>query len=78
MSDNVAVVQSIYDAFGRGDIGSVLGALDDDVHWYEAEHVTYWPGGPFVGPQAVLENLFVGNLPLRRGLRIVACGRRDG
>ncbi len=59
MSDNVAVVQGIYDAFGRGDIGSVLGALDDDVHWYEAEHVTYWPGGPFVGPQAVLENLFV-------------------
>src|SRR2546422_10923483 len=28
------------------------------VEWYEAEHVTYWPGGPFIGAQAVLNGVF--------------------
>jgi uncharacterized protein len=33
MSDHVATVRSIYEAFGRGDIPAVLDALDDDVEW---------------------------------------------
>jgi uncharacterized protein len=58
VSDNVAVVEGIYQAFERGDIGAVLGAFDENIEWFEAEHVTYWPGGPLIGPQAVLEGVF--------------------
>ena len=31
--------------------------LDEKIEWHEAEHVTYWPGGAFIGPQAVLEGV---------------------
>ena len=58
MADNVGLVREAYEAFARGDIQRVLGLLDDKVEWYEAEHVTYWPGGSFVGPQAVLNGVF--------------------
>ena len=30
---HVAVVSAIYDAFGRGDVSTILGFLDDDVRW---------------------------------------------
>ncbi|MGH7276807.1 MAG: nuclear transport factor 2 family protein [Candidatus Rokuibacteriota bacterium] len=58
MADNVGLVQGAYDAFAKGDVQKVLGLLGDKVEWYEAEHVTYWPGGPFVGPQAVVDGVF--------------------
>src|SRR5687768_2678119 len=54
MADNVALVQDAYDGFARGDVGPLLSILGDNIEWYEAEHVTYWPGGAFKGPQAVL------------------------
>jgi ketosteroid isomerase-like protein len=31
--DDVARLRELYDAFGRGDIPAVLGALDEDIHW---------------------------------------------
>lgn len=58
MADSVATVRSIYEAFGRGDVQSVLGLMSEKVEWNEAEHFTYWTGGPFVGPQAVLDGVF--------------------
>jgi len=58
MADNVALVRSAYEAFAKGDVQTVLGLLADKIEWHEAEHVTYWPGGPFVGPKAVLEGVF--------------------
>jgi len=58
MAENVDLVRGAYEAFARGDVGSVLGILDDNIEWYQAEHVTYWPGGAFVGPQAVVEGVF--------------------
>jgi ketosteroid isomerase-like protein len=33
MSNNVATVSKIYDAFGRGDVPSILSCLADDVEW---------------------------------------------
>lgn len=30
---NVATVQAIYDAFGRGDVATILDKLDDAVEW---------------------------------------------
>jgi uncharacterized protein len=58
MADNVAIVNGVYEAFAKGDINTVLGALDEQVEWNEAEHVPYWPGKAFVGPQAVAGGVF--------------------
>jgi uncharacterized protein len=33
MADHVSTVGSIYEAFGRGDVGWILDQLDDDVAW---------------------------------------------
>jgi hypothetical protein len=58
--DNVKLVKNVYDAFGRGDIQSVLGALSPDIKWHEAENNPYMPSGEaWVGPDAVLSNLFM-------------------
>ena len=58
--DNVKILKGVYEAFGRGDIPSVLGAMSPDVHWYEAEGNPYRPSGEaWVGPDAVLNNLFM-------------------
>ncbi|MEU7814908.1 nuclear transport factor 2 family protein [Pseudonocardia sp. NPDC049154] len=57
MTDNVALVQASYDGFAKGDVEPLLEILHPEVEWNEAEHSTYWPGGSFVGPQAVIENV---------------------
>jgi uncharacterized protein len=49
MADNVAIVREVYEAFARGDVNTVLNALSDSIEWHEAEHFTYWPGGPSSG-----------------------------
>jgi ketosteroid isomerase-like protein len=53
MSDQVDLVRAIYDTFARGDVPGMLGMLDPQVEWNEAEHVTLWPGGPIYGPEQV-------------------------
>ena len=58
--NNVRLVQDLYDAFGRGDVSAVLARFDAKIAWSEAEGNPYQPGpDPWIGPQAVLENLFV-------------------
>lgn len=57
MADNVEMIRGVYDAFARGDIEAVLGALAPTVVWTEAEGFPY--GGTFTGPNAVLENVFM-------------------
>ena len=52
----VEVVKRFYAVLGRGDVPAVLGLLDPDVRWTEAERFPYY-GGTWVGPQAVLDNL---------------------
>ena len=60
MMSAVDVIAGLYDAFGRGDIPAVLGAMDQEIHWYEAENNPYRPDGePCVGPEAVLNDLFM-------------------
>ena len=79
MTDNVALVQEAYDEFAKGDVGPLLSILGENIEWYEAEHFTYWPGGAFKGPEAVLEGV-ISRIPqdfenftinIRR---ILACG----
>ena len=55
---NAASVQAIYDAFARGDAAPLMGALDPNVVWYEAESILYADRNPYRGPQAVGEGVF--------------------
>jgi len=57
MNDNADLARALYSAFGRGDIAAVLATLAPDVHWTEAEGGPY--GGVSIGPEAVLENVFM-------------------
>ncbi len=57
MNSNSGILSSIYSAFGCGDIPTVLSALAPDVHWTEAEGGPY--GGIYIGPDSVLENVFM-------------------
>ena len=58
--DNVALLKDLYSAFGRGDVPTVLGAMSPDIQWHQAESNPYQPSGDaFVGPDAVLNNVFM-------------------
>ena len=57
MNSNLDVVRGLYQAFAVGDIPSVLGALSPIVEWTEATGGPY--GGVSIGPDAVLENVFM-------------------
>src|SRR6266545_4845859 len=53
---SVDVVKGVYEAFGRGDVQAVLGAMADDIEWHEAEGMPY--GGVYHGGEAVAKNVF--------------------
>jgi ketosteroid isomerase-like protein len=60
MMSNVQFAKDMYSAFARGDIPAVLAGLDPEVHWRQAEGHPYQPdGAAWIGPQAVLEKLFM-------------------
>ena len=57
--DNVTRLKSLYEAFARGDVPTVLAAMSPAIRWHEAEGHPYVPSGEaWVGPDAVLNNLF--------------------
>jgi len=57
---NVQFAKDVYAAFGRGDIPAVLAGFHPGIEWREAEGNPYKPdGAAWVGPQAVLEKLFM-------------------
>jgi ketosteroid isomerase-like protein len=56
----VDILAGLYDAFGRGDVPGVLGSMDPSIRWHEAEGNPYMPSGEaWVGPDAIVNNLFV-------------------
>ena len=61
-SENVTRLQGWYEAFGRGDMPTVLAAMDPNIEWNEPQA----PGLPFSGvhrgPQAVANEVF-GTVP---------------
>jgi uncharacterized protein len=59
MSNNVPTVRDAYDCFGRGDIPTLLGLMDPNIEWSEAEGNPYQPSGKaWKGPDAIVQNLF--------------------
>ena len=57
-TDNVEVMKALYEAFGRGDVPTVINAMDDGIEWHQAESNPSYPGHAFIGPQQVLEGVF--------------------
>ena len=58
--DNVTLLKGLYDAFGRGDMPTVLGTMNPGIQWHQAESNPYNPSGEaFVGPNAVMNNVFM-------------------
>lgn len=57
--ENVDVIRRMYDLFGRGDVLGVLDQMDQGIEWREAENFIYADLNPYVGPQAVLEGVFM-------------------
>ena len=57
-SENSAVVDGLYKAFAVGDIPAVLGGMDSNIVWNEAEGNAYADGNPYKGPEAVLNGIF--------------------
>lgn len=58
-AETVKTVEGLYAAFAKGDIPTVLGALSPQVEWWEAENFIYADGNPYVGPEAVLQGVFM-------------------
>lgn len=56
--ENVALLKSLYEAFGRGDVPTVLAAMDPAIEWNEAENFPYADKNPYVGPAAIVEGVF--------------------
>jgi ketosteroid isomerase-like protein len=54
---NADLIRGLYEAFAAGDVPTVMGALDENISWTEAEGFPY--GGTYVGPAAVVENVFI-------------------
>lgn len=57
---NAEIMRGLYQSFGAGDIPTVLASMSPDIEWREAENHPYkMDGKPWVGPDSVLQNLFV-------------------
>jgi ketosteroid isomerase-like protein len=60
MTSNIQFAENLYATFARGDIPAVLAMCDPEIQWREAEGNPYQPdGAAWVGPQALLEKLFM-------------------
>ena len=59
MGTNGDIVKGIYAAFAKGDVPAVLGTFDAGIVWNEAEGYRFAAGNPYVGPNAILQNVFM-------------------
>ena len=58
MPTNKEIVQSVYEALAAGDVPKVLGLMDDNIKWTEAEGFPLF-SGTLVGPQQVVDGVFM-------------------
>ena len=56
--ENVEIVRSMYAAFAKGEIPTIIAALHPQVEWWEAENFIYDDGNPYIGHNAVLTGVF--------------------
>ena len=58
LQQNVSLVQSLYDAFERGDIPAILGVMDPDIVWDIPQAPDYPLGGIHRGPLGIASEFF--------------------
>ncbi len=73
---NGEIISGLYDAFAKGDVPTVLGAMDENIEWNEAEGFMY--GGTYSGPNAILENVFMKFVTEWEGFSVVPDKIVDG
>ena len=57
--DAAEEVEALYRAYNRGEVATVLEAMDPHIAWREAEGNPYRPAsGTLIGPDAIVEELF--------------------
>ena len=54
---NKEIIQELYQSFASGDVPAVTAKFDDDITWIEADGFPL--AGTYIGPQAVVENVFM-------------------
>lgn len=54
---NKEIIQGLYNSFAAGDVVSVVSAFSGDITWTEADGFPL--AGTYVGPQAIVENVFM-------------------
>lgn len=57
-SDNVSIINGLYQAFAEGNIEAAMAPMSADIIWNEAEGFPYADRNPYEGPDAVLEGVF--------------------
>jgi ketosteroid isomerase-like protein len=57
LTTNKEIIEGAYASFARGDVPAALGAMADDIRWVEADGFPL--SGTYVGPQNVLEGVFM-------------------
>ncbi len=57
--ENISVIRGMYESFSTGDVSAVLRRMHRQIEWKEAENFIYADRNPYVGPQAVLEGVFM-------------------
>ena len=57
--ENLSIVNGLYSAFAQGDIPTVLAGMDTNIIWNEAESNSLAKGNPYIGPDAILNGVFI-------------------
>ena len=57
--ESVHLIRGLYGAFGKGDMPTVLAIMDPGIEWREAENIVYPDRNPYVGPQAIVDGVFM-------------------
>jgi hypothetical protein len=68
---NVEFVKGLYEAFAIGEVDKVIGSMTEDIEWWEAEGNPWYPGRAFIGPQAVIEGVFMRIASEMEGFEVV-------
>ena len=55
---NSTIVDAVYHSFAKGDVPAVLGMMDPEIVWNEAEGNSWADGNPYIGPDAVAAGVF--------------------
>ncbi|AFU69187.1 NTF2_like superfamily protein [Psychroflexus torquis ATCC 700755] len=57
-STNLTIIENLYKAFATGDMPTVVGHMDSNIIWNEAESNSLADCNPYIGSEAVLNGVF--------------------